>query len=689
MESLSLSHLHTLIAYLHAHPHIGGLITFGIAFIESLALIGGLIPGSVTMTAIGALIGSGAMPMVPTMLWAIFGAFAGDFLSYGLGAYYNVRLKNMWPFRKHPQWLQMGQDFFSKHGGKSVLIGRFFGPVRSLVPLIAGLMHMTMLRFILSALVAAILWSVLYILPGIIVGALSLELPPAAATKFILTVLGIVAFGWIILLLLHLFFKTIVRLADRAMDCIWQWLEQHRATRWLTTFLSDSSKANQHRQLTLAAFGLFCVGLFLYLFYCMVTHTHLAHLNEPTFELLRSLRTRVGDDLMLAATLLGNKYVQLTAGILIFAWLFLKRYRWAAWHWFSVIVLSAGTSQALKLLYYSPRPTGLLNPQLTSSFPSGHTILATALFSFLAMLLTHHLPAERRKTPFLVASFFIIVVALSRIYLGTHWLVDVLASLFLGLGCAVLVNLSYLRRESKPLPVVSVASVSVSIFLVLWLSYGVMAFHKQQEDNTLYWPTVTLDTATWWKVPHPETPLFILSRLGKPEAALNVQWLDSLDHIRKTLITGGWQEHSVSLNWKGSLNRLSPTANPQHLPVWPALYQNASPVLMMTKQEPGHPPLYFVLWKSNITLSDSNQTLWVGSVHYLIPRPKKNVLNLTPEQNYQLYNDAMLIFRSSLHEVIWQEWTIPENDQPPVMHALNWNGKLLLIKPISRPRDDG
>lgn len=680
MELFDPSRLHDLVAYFHAHPHIGGLITFGIAFVESLALIGGFIPGSVTMTAIGALIGSGAMPMVPTMLWAIAGAFLGDFLSYGLGAYYNERLKNMWPFRKHPKLLVMGKSFFQSHGGKSILIGRFFGPVRSLVPLIAGLMHMHLPRFILSAGIAATLWSVVYIVPGIVVGALSLELPPEAATKFILIVLGIVAFGWIVLALVHLSFKTLVRWTDRVLDYIWQGLAQRRATRWVTTLLGDSNKENQHRQLALAMFVLLCVASFFYLLYNMVTQTHLAHLNEPVFELLRSLRTRVGDDILLAITLLGDKKVQLSAGICIFAWLFWKRYRRLAWHWLSVIVLSAGAAQVVKTLYYSPRPEGLLNPQLTSSFPSGHAILVTALFGFLAMVLTHHLPANRHKTPLTMASIFILAVALSRLYLGAHWLTDVLASLVLGLGIAAFVHLSYLRKESEPLPVAKITKVSVGIFLAFWLGYGAMVFHKQQENYTLYWPTVTLDKATWWRISHPEMPLFIMSRLGKPEAALNVQWLAPINEIRDALVATGWQEYPVRLNWKGSLNRLSPKANPQQLPVWPALYQNRSPVLLMTKQEDAHPPLYFVLWKSNITISDSDQTLWVGSVHYLIPRPEKNALALTPEQNYQLYRDALKVFKASLGNATWQEWTIPVSDQPPVMGSLFWDGELLLIK---------
>jgi hypothetical protein len=191
-----------------------------------------------------------------------------------------------------------------------------------------------------------------------------------------------------------------------------------------------------------------------------------------------------------------------------------------------------------------------------------------------------------------------------------------------------------------------------------------------------------MDTTTWWRLSHPEVPLFILSRLGKPEAALNVQWLDSLENIRKTLIKAGWQEHPVHLNWKGSLNRLSPKANPEHLPVWPALYQNQSPVLMMTQQKNQRPPLYFVLWKSNITLSDSDKTLWVGNVHYFIPHVQKNALPLTQAESYQLYQKAMAAFMLALNKtLLWQIWTLPPAQQPAIMHSLNWDGKLLLIQP--------
>lgn len=116
---------HSLAHYLQSHPEMGGILTFIISFLESLAVIGTIIPGTVTMTAIGILIGAGILPMWMTLFWAILGAFLGDLLGYWLGIHYNERLRSMWPFKHRPQILLAGEIFFKKHGGKSILIGRF------------------------------------------------------------------------------------------------------------------------------------------------------------------------------------------------------------------------------------------------------------------------------------------------------------------------------------------------------------------------------------------------------------------------------------------------------------------------------------------------------------------------------------------------------------------------------------
>src|SRR3989344_4492944 len=113
------------IHFLQLHPQWGIFFAFIISFAESFPVLGTIIPGSITMTAIGTLMGSSVLPTTPTMITAIVGAFVGDLLGYKLGNHYDTRIRNIWPFKKYGKLLDLGEAFFKKHGGKSVIIGRF------------------------------------------------------------------------------------------------------------------------------------------------------------------------------------------------------------------------------------------------------------------------------------------------------------------------------------------------------------------------------------------------------------------------------------------------------------------------------------------------------------------------------------------------------------------------------------
>src|SRR5258708_7146178 len=105
-----------LLQWLNANPEFAGLVTFIISASESVAIIGTIVPGSITMTALGALAGAGIIPLWGTLLWAILGAIVGDGISYWLGYYFKDRLKSAWPFRKYPGLLESGEVFVHKHG---------------------------------------------------------------------------------------------------------------------------------------------------------------------------------------------------------------------------------------------------------------------------------------------------------------------------------------------------------------------------------------------------------------------------------------------------------------------------------------------------------------------------------------------------------------------------------------------
>src|ERR1700724_3063092 len=91
-----------ILQWLNTHPELAGLATFLISAAESVAIIGTIVPGSVMMTAIGALVGAGIIPFWSTLVWAILGAIVGDGISYWLGYYFKNSLHDTWPFRQHP-----------------------------------------------------------------------------------------------------------------------------------------------------------------------------------------------------------------------------------------------------------------------------------------------------------------------------------------------------------------------------------------------------------------------------------------------------------------------------------------------------------------------------------------------------------------------------------------------------------
>jgi len=162
---------HQLLALIQHNPEYAGWVIFSMSLAESLALVGMLIPGVIILFGAGTLIGAGVIDFWSSCLWAILGAIIGDGLSFWLGHHYE-NATSKWPwFRVHPEALQKGVIFFEKYGDLSVAIGRFFGPIRAIVPLVAGLLHMPPKRFYIANVLSAIVWAPAYLVPGMLVGS--------------------------------------------------------------------------------------------------------------------------------------------------------------------------------------------------------------------------------------------------------------------------------------------------------------------------------------------------------------------------------------------------------------------------------------------------------------------------------------------------------------------------------------
>lgn len=160
-----------LLAWLEQHRHWTGAVIFAIAMLESVAIAGLLVPGVVLLFAAAALAGSQQMGLIEILAFAFAGAVCGDLLSFALGRWLHQDIRRIWPLRRYPEWVDRGEVFFRRHGMLSILIGRFVGPVRPVIPLVAGMFDMPFWRFLLVNLFSALLWAPVYILPGYATGS--------------------------------------------------------------------------------------------------------------------------------------------------------------------------------------------------------------------------------------------------------------------------------------------------------------------------------------------------------------------------------------------------------------------------------------------------------------------------------------------------------------------------------------
>jgi len=156
--------------FIGSHPGWVFLAMFIASFGESLVFVSLVFPGTALLLAAGTMVPSGRLSIWPLLIGAVLGAVLGDGVSYALGRHFGRRIEGLWPFRRRPELVAGGVAYFKRHGGKSVFIGRFFGPLRAVVPLAAGILRMKPRDFWLANMVSALIWAPAVLLPSALVG---------------------------------------------------------------------------------------------------------------------------------------------------------------------------------------------------------------------------------------------------------------------------------------------------------------------------------------------------------------------------------------------------------------------------------------------------------------------------------------------------------------------------------------
>ncbi len=414
------------------------------AFAETGAFIGLVAPGETVMLLGGAVAGQGTINLYVLIALAWTCACAGDVTSFFLGR----RLGREFLMDHGPRFglshdrLHQIEDFFNRHGGKTILLGRFVGFVRAFAPFIAGSSGMRFRQFFPYSVLGCGVWVSATVVIGYVFSK-SIDTAIDYAGK------GAVILGALIVIVVGVVWATrYLRVAENRREAV-RWMDAHAATRPLTAFARRHEaglRVIADRLTPGGTFGLeftslmavLAVAVFVLVAYIVVIG------KDPGPTPGDETATRVAEALHCGFVEALSKFFSfLGSG----AWVWSLTAVCAAllaWrrHWTELCVLLAGMAliqlgfHEIKAAVDRPRPPEPLVGAGGSSFPSGHAA-HSVIYVWLATTIVVRLrPGLPRATLVVVAGILVTaLVGLSRVYLNVHYLSDVSGGWALGAAC--------------------------------------------------------------------------------------------------------------------------------------------------------------------------------------------------------------------------------------------------------------
>ena len=454
-----------LIEWLNNNPSWILFSVFIISFVESLALAGIVVPGVLLLFLVSVVAGNVGIAIPIVLIAGFIGAVLGDGISYYIGRYFQSSIHSIWPFSRYPKLLKSGENFFHKHGGKSVVLGRFIGPIRPVIPIVAGMLGMSPGRFALFNLSSALVWAPFYIMPGYLTGKASTWIAPES---FYQVLIGI-ALSLIIVLTLFRIASLNLQQGSALHNRLTDKSSNKLLNRLLRAIRGDnivkSNNLSKASELPLASFVLLIFSFtFFTIWSFLATQTTLLSAFDQFinqfFYMLRAPDGNSANPIALGLsycatflTQLGDEaflYISFTTFVAYLLW---HRRLFSAIHIACAGLFTAFITHFLKNFWMIERPDLVVTAPSSFAYPSGHSSGATVLYGLLAAFIAQELNHKDRWKCY--ALFFIpmVLIAMSRLLLNVHWFSDIIGGILLGLSICGLTRLIYsrfhFREDSK------------------------------------------------------------------------------------------------------------------------------------------------------------------------------------------------------------------------------------------------
>ncbi|MBC8740984.1 phosphatase PAP2 family protein [Paraburkholderia sp. UCT31] len=615
-------------AYIHLLHLLAGhstwmlAVVFLAAFFEAIAVIGTFVPGSTAMFLAGALTGTGSLSLAWVFVWAIVGAVAGDGASFWLGDRYRERIVTLWPFRAHPGVLDAGQRFFLKHGAKSVVLARFIGPLRAIVPVVAGMMGMRPLRFLSINVLSALLWAPAHILPGVVFGA-SVLLAGAVSFRLVVIIAMLACIVWLSFRGAGFLVSHANAWSSTAGRHLGSWACRHPGPLGrIARRMLDPDTPDATHLLATSLIVLVAGALFFGVLDDVVSGDPLTTIDLSVYHFLQSIRTPWGDTVLAALATLGSGITLFALVVTVALWMVWER-RWRSIvYWLAAVVFSQLLILGLQLAMRRAPPNELMSGHFV--FPSNHVAATVIIYGFLAFLLARRIGKLGGVLVAAASIIVVIVVALAGVYFGRYWVSDAIGGAALASVWVALIALTAIWRHPRPppprrfMPLVVLAVVALSVGLQLGVAM------PTPPDGAPQPPPVQFTQTQWklsgWK----RLPCFRSDMGGDRKEPLTLQWVSEPASIREQLRAQGWVE-GTDVSAHSLLSLASPDVAAVSLPVLPKLNNGVPSSLVFMRPGNSREERYVLrFWPSGYAVDNGTSAapLWVGAfAHERLTRP--------------------------------------------------------------------
>jgi len=424
---------------------LGYWAAFLAALLETALVVGLFLPGSTLLLMLGALAAGSYLDFGDLLLFAIAGAVVGDNFNYWLGERYGNKWTRDGIWFLTPGHFEQAHRFFDRHGARSVFLGRFIPSVKEIAPFVAGTVGMRYRTFLFWNFLGAIGWGAQWVGGGYLFGQ-SLKVAQTWMSRAGMVLVAVLV-TWALLWLLQRFVArrgrdiwrvagSLIRSTKAALGrnvYVRRWVHEHPDS---IRFLTERIDRTHFQGLPLTVLALaftYVLALFAGIVEDVVTSDPIVAIDHATSQLVAAFRVPEIIPPFVWITDLGQSSVVgvLLAAVALLLWLLNRKYAIVG---LLVSGLGAAAFSALsKLAFERPRPTEAALLETSYSFPSGHATAAVAFYGFLGYLLMRSATRWKvRLNLFFWTVGLVLLIGLSRIILGVHYLSDIWAGYLVG-----------------------------------------------------------------------------------------------------------------------------------------------------------------------------------------------------------------------------------------------------------------